>query len=194
MGSNAPDGPVTPNSPVARASRTRRTARTLVLVAAAAGLVHAGFSAYWALGGTWLLSTIGAIAVEFANRAPLESGLMLGAVAVAKALAALIPVARHLRGGSQPRLDHELLAGHDVARRRRHGRPGVPRSCPRARRRLRATPLRRRGPRDARPRLPLLALRVEKDGRRALAHRRHQGGGAPHDALPRARRNPAGLG
>lgn len=93
MGSNAPDGPVTPNSPVTRASRTRRTARTLVLVAAAAGLVHAGFSAYWALGGTWLLSTIGAIAVEFANRAPLESGLMLGAVAVAKALAALIPVA-----------------------------------------------------------------------------------------------------
>lgn len=104
MGGNAPDGPVTPNSPVARASRTRRTARTLVLVAAATGLVHAGFSAYWALGGTWLLSRIGAIAVEFANRAPLESGLMLGAVAVAKALAALIPVAVEAQRVPWPRL------------------------------------------------------------------------------------------
>ncbi|PPG43400.1 DUF3995 domain-containing protein [Pseudoclavibacter sp. RFBA6] len=76
-----------------RISSTRRTARSLVLVAAAIGLVHAAFSAYWAFGGTWLLSTIGAIAVEFSRREPLESGLMLGAVALVKALAALIPVA-----------------------------------------------------------------------------------------------------
>ncbi|WP_258070782.1 DUF3995 domain-containing protein [Pseudoclavibacter sp. AY1F1] len=93
MGVNAPDPPDGPDTHGDRASRTRRTARMLVLVAAAIGLVHAAFSAYWAIGGTWLLSTIGAIAVEFSNRAPLESGLMLGAVALAKALAALIPVA-----------------------------------------------------------------------------------------------------
>lgn len=82
---------------------TRTAARILVLGAAAIGLVHAAFSAYWALGGTWLLSTIGAVAVEFASRAPLESGLMLGAVALMKALAALIPVAVDARRMPAPR-------------------------------------------------------------------------------------------
>lgn len=72
---------------------SRSATRILVLAAAAIGVVHAAFSAYWALGGTWLLSTIGAIAVDFSRREPLESGLMLGAVALVKLLAALIPVA-----------------------------------------------------------------------------------------------------
>ncbi|WP_424464565.1 DUF3995 domain-containing protein [Pseudoclavibacter helvolus] len=87
-----------------RTTRTASTARILVLVAVAIGVVHAAFSAYWALGGTWLLPTIGAVAVEFANRAPLESGLMLGGVALAKALAAVIPVAVDVQRMPWPRL------------------------------------------------------------------------------------------
>ncbi|VXC45071.1 DUF3995 domain-containing protein [Pseudoclavibacter sp. 8L] len=75
-----------------RTRHSRSAARMLVLAAAAIGVVHAAFSAYWALGGTWLLSTIGAIAVEFSRREPLESGLLLGGVALVKLLAALIPV------------------------------------------------------------------------------------------------------
>lgn len=101
---NAPNALGSLGAPDARAARTRRAARILVLVAAVIGVVHAAFSAYWAVGGTWLLSTIGAIAVEFSRREPLESGLMLGAVALAKVLAALIPVAVDAQRMPWPRL------------------------------------------------------------------------------------------
>ncbi len=87
-----------------RTRRSRNAARILVLAAAVIGVVHAAFSAYWALGGTWLLSTIGAIAVEFSRREPLESGLLLGAVAVVKLLAALIPVALDAQRMPWPRV------------------------------------------------------------------------------------------
>lgn len=66
--------------------------RSLVWLAGAAGTVHAGFSLYWAFGGQWLLATVGRWAVELSVEAPLEAGLMLGAVAVGKLLAAIIPV------------------------------------------------------------------------------------------------------
>lgn len=36
------------------------TGRSPLVLAALTGLVHAGFSAYWGLGGTWLLATLGA--------------------------------------------------------------------------------------------------------------------------------------
>jgi hypothetical protein len=67
-------------------------ARAAVLIAGAAGLLHAAWSAYWAVGGRWLLPTVGAWAVELAEDAPFEAGLLLAALALVKAAAAIIPV------------------------------------------------------------------------------------------------------
>lgn len=38
----------------------RSRARVLLIVACAVGLTHAAFSLYWALGGSWLVETLGA--------------------------------------------------------------------------------------------------------------------------------------
>ena len=75
--------------------------RSLVWLACIAGTVHAGFSLYWALGGQWLLATVGQWAVQLSVEAPLEAGLWLGVVAVVKLLAATIPVA--VAHGRMPR-------------------------------------------------------------------------------------------
>jgi hypothetical protein len=68
------------------------TARGLALVALALGLTHAGFSAYWALGGRRLLRTVGEWAIRLADTDPQRAGLVLGGVALVKAAAAVIPV------------------------------------------------------------------------------------------------------
>jgi hypothetical protein len=68
------------------------TAWGLAWVALALGLTHAGFSAYWALGGRWLLRTVGEWAVRLAESDPSRAGLLLGRVALVKTLAAVIPV------------------------------------------------------------------------------------------------------
>lgn len=60
--------------------------------AAALGVAHAIPSAYWALGGTALVETVGAVAEEFQRADPLVAGAMLGAVALGKLAAALIPL------------------------------------------------------------------------------------------------------
>ncbi|WP_312918526.1 DUF3995 domain-containing protein [Kocuria sp.] len=62
-------------------------------VACAAGVVHAGFSLYWALGGHWLLDTVGQWTVRLSYEAPLAVGLGLGMVSLFKLMAAVIPVA-----------------------------------------------------------------------------------------------------
>ena len=72
--------------------RNPTLSKSFAWVAAVAGSVHAGFSLYWAFGGQWLLDTVGKWAVELSAEAPLGAGLALGAVALAKLLAALIPV------------------------------------------------------------------------------------------------------
>ena len=66
--------------------------RALVWTAGLAGLVHAGFSLYWALGGRWLLATVGQWAVDLSAEAPLAAGIALGLVAAAKLLGATIPI------------------------------------------------------------------------------------------------------
>lgn len=66
--------------------------RRLLTAAAVVGLVHAAFSAYWAAGGRWLLDTVGQWAVDLADRSPVVTALGLGAVAVAKAAGAVVPV------------------------------------------------------------------------------------------------------
>lgn len=76
------------------ATETRRRAgRVFVWIAAAAGTVHAAFSAYWALGGTWLLRTVGQWAVDLMRDEPLLGGLGLALVTLLKLLGAYVPVA-----------------------------------------------------------------------------------------------------
>ena len=55
-------------------------------------MVHAGFSVYWALGGRWLLATVGQWAVDLSTEAPLAAGVALGLVAAAKLAGAAIPI------------------------------------------------------------------------------------------------------
>lgn len=67
--------------------------RVAVIAACGFGLLHAASSFYWALGGDWLLPTVGAWAVELVERAPAEAAVILGVVGLVKAAAAVIPVA-----------------------------------------------------------------------------------------------------
>lgn len=60
--------------------------------AACAGWVHAGFSLYWAAGGTWLLETIGPWAVRAAAEGSLLITGGLAAIGVIKLIAAGVPV------------------------------------------------------------------------------------------------------
>lgn len=70
--------------------------------AAVAGLIHAAFSLYWALGGRWLLRTVGEWAVDYARDAPVAAGMLLATVAAVKCAAALVPVL--VSRGRLPRL------------------------------------------------------------------------------------------
>lgn len=72
---------------------SQRTAEIKLLgLAALAGLVHAGFSLYWGLGGRWLLATVGQWAVDLARDAPVTAGLVLVLVAALKAAVAVVPL------------------------------------------------------------------------------------------------------
>jgi hypothetical protein len=69
------------------------TSRTRLLTAAAAvGLLHALVSAYWALGGTWLVSTVGQWAADWARDEPGTAFAVLGAVALLKTAGAVVPL------------------------------------------------------------------------------------------------------
>ena len=67
------------------AVREERLSLAMVWTAAALGGVHAAFSAYWALGGDWLLRTVGAWAVALRDSSPIAASfdldLMIGAAA-----------------------------------------------------------------------------------------------------------------
>lgn len=63
-----------------------------VQIACALGLVHAAFSLYWALGGRWLLDTVGQGAVDLARQQPQTAFWLLLAVALFKGAAAIIPL------------------------------------------------------------------------------------------------------
>ncbi|WP_299033873.1 DUF3995 domain-containing protein [uncultured Pseudokineococcus sp.] len=83
--------------------RRLRLSRSLVWLAAAAGVLHAAASLYWALGGQWLLATVGQWAVEASARSPAVAGAGLGLVALVKLLAATVPVAVAYGRVSRPR-------------------------------------------------------------------------------------------
>lgn len=57
------------------------------------GVLHAGFSFYWAVGGTGLLDTVGAWVVELRDREPLAATVGLSVVGAVKLAAAAVPVA-----------------------------------------------------------------------------------------------------
>ena len=81
-----------------------RLSRSLVWVAAGAGSLHAAASLYWALGGQWLLPTVGQWAVDAAAGSPVAAGAGLGLVALVKLLAATVPVAAAYGRAPRPRL------------------------------------------------------------------------------------------
>lgn len=73
------------------------TARRALELAAAAGLVHAFASLYWAAGGRWQLESVGQWAVHLADEYPVVTGLALAALAGFKAVAAAAPLVNERR-------------------------------------------------------------------------------------------------
>jgi hypothetical protein len=72
--------------------RERSAEGYLLMGAASVGLAHAAFSLYWALGGRWLLPTVGQWAVEYAREEPLAAGLLLVFIAAVKCAVAILPL------------------------------------------------------------------------------------------------------
>ncbi|HCX84950.1 MAG TPA: DUF3995 domain-containing protein [Micrococcales bacterium] len=66
--------------------------RRWLVLAAACGLVHAAFSAYWAFGGTWLAETVGQWALDWYRAAPTTAMVALLAIALLKATVAVGPL------------------------------------------------------------------------------------------------------
>lgn len=66
--------------------------RMLLYGACLAGSVHAAFSLFWALGGRWLLDTVGQGAVDFVRESPVAAGALLTAVGLLKAAGAVVPL------------------------------------------------------------------------------------------------------
>lgn len=77
-----------------RPPRTRRptTISAWFWVATAAGTLHAAATLYWAVGGTWLLETVGQWAVEAREENRLLTSLGLALVGLAKLAGAWVPV------------------------------------------------------------------------------------------------------
>lgn len=76
----------------------------LVQLACAVGLLHAAFSLYWALGGRWLLETVGKGPEEMLNKTAIGAAGALLLIALFKALAAIVPVLNAQERMPWPRL------------------------------------------------------------------------------------------
>jgi Protein of unknown function (DUF3995) len=81
-----------------------RFALRFVQVACIVGLIHAAFSLYWALGGGWLLSTVGQWAIGLAAQRPRAAFVVLVLIALLKAAAAIVPLGNALGRLRFPRL------------------------------------------------------------------------------------------
>lgn len=80
--------------------RRRRNGLRLLWAAFAVGGLHAAFSLYWAVGGRWLLDTVGEEAVEMADERPVAAFAILSAAFAVKATGAVVPVlVERARGG-----------------------------------------------------------------------------------------------
>jgi hypothetical protein len=72
--------------------RSRGIGLTFLVLAAVAGGVHATFSLYWAVGGDWLLDTVGKGAVELQRKHRLAAAALLLAVTAVKVGGAGLPI------------------------------------------------------------------------------------------------------
>jgi hypothetical protein len=86
----------------------RPTEAYFLMGAAVAGLTHAGFSLYWALGGRWLLPTVGQWAVTAAREAPAAAALLLIIVAAVKCAVVIVPLMASRRQLPRPGLFRAL--------------------------------------------------------------------------------------
>ena len=66
--------------------------RLWLLAGCAVAVVHAGLSFYWALGGRWLLNTVGDWAVRLVDRTPLWAGVVLTVIGVLKLAGGVVPI------------------------------------------------------------------------------------------------------
>lgn len=72
---------------------TGRLSLVLVWAALVVGTVHAGFSAYWAVGGTWLLPSVGGWTETTIASDRAGATVVLALTSAAKLAAAVVPVA-----------------------------------------------------------------------------------------------------
>lgn len=66
-------------------------ARRLLAGALGCAVLHAAFSIYWGLGGTWLLETVGQFAVDMQARGQLTDRIMLLSIGAFKLAAGVVP-------------------------------------------------------------------------------------------------------
>lgn len=88
----------------AAASPATRLGLRLLYAAAVVGLVHAAFSLYWAVGGEWLLSTVGQWTLDLRSSRPGLAALALIVIAAVKAAGAVLPLLATLNRVRWPRL------------------------------------------------------------------------------------------
>lgn len=84
--------------------RRRDPGGRLFLAAAAVGLPHALPSLYWPLGGSALLSTVGARAQTYRDESPGQATALLLVVVVVKVAGAVVPLLNHQQRLPLPRL------------------------------------------------------------------------------------------
>lgn len=77
--------------------RKHRAGKAFAWMALGLGLGHAAFSFYWAVGGTWLLDTVGQWAVEAQRETPGLALAVLLSITAVKVAAAIVPVAAEYR-------------------------------------------------------------------------------------------------
>jgi len=75
----------------------------LLWLAAGAGLLHAAFSFFWAVGGVWLLATVGQWAVRAAAEGGAAVRVALAAIGMVKLVAALLPALAEHGAGARAR-------------------------------------------------------------------------------------------
>ena len=87
-----------------RGMSSNRDAHRWFVAAAVAGVAHALPSLYWALGGTALVSTLGAWAADWQREAPMQVMVLLLLIFVLKLAGALLPLANERGRLPAPRL------------------------------------------------------------------------------------------
>jgi hypothetical protein len=85
--------PAGPAGPAVRQRRTAASGLRLAQAASVAGLAYAAISVYWALGGTWLLDTVGGTLGQQGRAGNPGIVLAVWAAAVLKIIGAIVPLA-----------------------------------------------------------------------------------------------------